>query len=66
LPKEWRVKESQAVSFSWEAFNVTNAVRFDAALASNNFDLTSSTNFCVYSSTLTQPRVMQFMLRYSF
>jgi hypothetical protein len=66
LSKEWRVKESQAVSFSWEAFNVTNAVRFDAALASNNFDLTSSTNFGVYSSTLTQPRVMQFMLRYSF
>jgi hypothetical protein len=66
LSKEWRVKESQTVSFSWEAFNVTNAVRFDAALASNNFDLTSSTNLGVYSSTLTQPGVMQFMLRYSF
>jgi len=24
------------------------------------------TNFGVYNSTLTQPRVMQFMLRYSF
>ena len=66
LAKEWKVKEGQAVSFDWEAFNVTNAVRFDAALASNNFDLTSSTNFGVYSSTLTQPRVMQFMLRYTF
>jgi hypothetical protein len=66
LAKDWQVREGQTLSFSWEAFNVTNSVRFDAALASNNFDLTSSTNFGVYSSTLTQPRVMQFMLRYSF
>jgi hypothetical protein len=66
LAKDWRVKEDQTLSFSWEAFNVTNAVRFDAALASNNSDLTSATNFGVYGSTLTQPRVMQFMLRYSF
>ena len=66
LSKEWPVKEGQAFSFSWETFNVTNAVRFDAALAANNFDLTTVTNFGVYSSTLTQPRVMQFMVRYSF
>jgi hypothetical protein len=66
LSKEWKVKESQTLSFSWEAFNVTNAVRFDAASSSNSFDLTTVTNFGVYGSTLTQPRVMQFMLRYSF
>jgi hypothetical protein len=66
LAKDWNIREGQTLSFSWEAFNVTNAVRFDAALASNNFDLSNSTNFGVYSSTLTQPRVMQFMLRYTF
>ncbi|HYW36525.1 MAG TPA: carboxypeptidase-like regulatory domain-containing protein [Terriglobales bacterium] len=66
LDKDWKIKEGQTLSFAWEAFNVTNAVRFDAAASSNNFDLTSSTNFGVYSSTLTQPRVMQFMLRYTF
>jgi len=66
LDKDWKVREGQTVSFAWEAFNVTNAVRFDAAASSNNFDLTTVTNFGVYSSTLTQPRVMQFMLRYSF
>jgi len=66
LAKDWRVKDGQTVTFSWEAFNVTNAVPFDAVLASNNFDLTSSTNFGVYSSTLTQPRVMQFSLRFAF
>jgi hypothetical protein len=66
VDKEWRVREGQTVSFAWEAFNVTNSVRFDAAASSNSFDLTSLTNFGVYGSTLTQPRVMQFMLRYSF
>jgi hypothetical protein len=66
LDKDWKIREGQTISFAWEAFNITNAVRFDAAASSNNFDLTSSTNFGVYSSTLTQPRVMQFMLRFSF
>jgi hypothetical protein len=66
LDKDWKVREGQTLSFAWEAFNITNSVRFDAAASSNNFDLTSFTNFGVYSSTLTQPRVMQFMLRYSF
>jgi hypothetical protein len=66
LDKDWKIKEGQTLSFAWEAFNVTNSVRFDAAASSNNFDLTTATNFGVYGSTLTQPRVMQFMLRYSF
>jgi len=66
LDKDWKIREGQTLSFAWEAFNITNSVRFDAALSSNQFDLTSSTNFGAYSSTLTQPRVMQFMLRYTF
>jgi hypothetical protein len=66
LDKDWKISENQSVSFAWETFNVTNSVRFDAAQSSNNFDLTSVTNFGVYNSTLTSPRVMQFMLRYSF
>ncbi len=66
LDKDWKIREGQTLSFAWEAFNVTNSVRFDAAASSNNFDLTTVTNFGVYSSTLTQPRVMQFMLRFSF
>jgi hypothetical protein len=66
IDKDWKIKEGQTLSFAWEAFNVTNSVRFDAAQSSNAFDLTSLTTFGVYNSTLTQPRVMQFMLRYSF
>jgi hypothetical protein len=63
IDKQWHIREDQTLNFGWEVFN---AVRFDGALASNSFDLTSSTNFGVYNSTLTQPRAMQFMLRYMF
>jgi Carboxypeptidase regulatory-like domain len=66
LDKDWQIREGQTLSFSWQAFNVTNAVRFDAAASSLDFDLTSVTSFGVYGNTLTQPRVMQFMLRYTF
>jgi len=66
LDKDWKIREGQTLGFAWETFNVTNSVRFDAAASSNNFDLTSVTNFGVYTSTLTTPRVMQFMLRYTF
>ncbi len=31
LSKSWHVAESQSLKFSWEVFNVTNAVRFDVA-----------------------------------
>ena len=66
LGKEWSITEQQKLKFAWEVFNVTNAVRFDAALSSNNFDL-SSGGFGVYGPpTLTKPRLMQFSLRYSF
>jgi len=66
LDKDWKIKEGQTLSFNWEAFNVTNAVRFDAANSGLNFDTSSVTAFGIYTSTLTVPRVMQFMLRYSF
>ena len=59
---------------SWETFNITNAVRFDAAAlepiagsnGGGNLSLTNSTGFGYYTATLTNPRVMQFALRYSF
>ncbi len=65
VSKSWKVTETQNVKFSWETFNVTNSVRFDAAQSSNNFSLVSG-EFGQYTSTLTSPRVMQFSLRYEF
>lgn len=74
LGKTWQITESSALRFSWETFNITNAVRFDAAAlepiagsnGGGNLSLTNSTGFGYYTSTLTNPRVMQFALRYSF
>jgi len=74
LGKTWAVTESSALRFSWETFNITNSVRFDAAAlepiagsnAEGNLSLSNSTGFGYYTSTLSSPRVMQFALRYSF
>src|SRR5579872_5153709 len=41
LYKKWKVTEDQALTFSWQTFNVTNTPRFDAAQAAFNFNLTS-------------------------
>ncbi|MGD0790887.1 MAG: carboxypeptidase-like regulatory domain-containing protein [Terriglobales bacterium] len=74
LGKTWAIRESSTLRFSWETFNITNSVRFDAAAlepiagsnASGNLSLSNSSSFGYYTSTLTSPRVMQFALRYSF
>jgi len=74
LGKTWNLTESAALRFSWETFNITNSVRFDAAAlepiagsnAEGNLSLSNSSSFGYYTSTLTQPRVMQFALRCSF
>ncbi len=56
--------ESHSLQFRWEVFNLTNTVRFDP-LSISNF-LTISGSFGKYSDVLTNPRVMQFGLRYEF
>lgn len=54
--------EGHSLQFRWETFNLTNSVRFD----SPSINIGSPNTFGKYSSTLTQPRVMQFGLRYEF
>jgi hypothetical protein len=68
LSKAWAITETQNLKFSWDVYNVTNAVRFDvASLPQNTGQLEQpSTSFATYTSTLTKPRVMEFALRYSF
>jgi hypothetical protein len=61
LTKPFKITESQVLNFSWEVFNLSNSVRFNAVSGS----LVSGT-FGNYSSTLTTSRRMQFSLRYSF
>ncbi len=64
LGKSWKITESQALKFTWEVFNATNSVRFDAANA--NATISNSSSFGNYTKTLSEKRVMQFALRYSF
>jgi hypothetical protein len=66
LGKRWKIpwKEAHSVQFRWEVFNVLNLTRFN--VRSNQPSLDSVTAFGNYTGLLTQPRVMQFALRYDF
>jgi hypothetical protein len=66
LSKMWNVTESKTLRFSWEVFNVTNSVRFDAAGSLIGQSLVSITGFGIYNTQLTTPRVMQYSLRFAF
>lgn len=72
LYKSWKMpyNETHSVQFRWDVFNVPNLTRFNAQSVGSSALLTSlaqqSTNFGAYTSLLTQPRVMQFALRYEF
>jgi hypothetical protein len=64
LRKTWGITERTKLAFSWEVFNITNSVRFDAA---NTFPaIDSEGSFGKFANTLTRPRVMEFALRLSF
>jgi carboxypeptidase family protein len=71
LAKRWKMpyRETHSLQFRWEVFNVPNLTRFNAQGVGVSL-LTSLTqspaSFGAYTSLLTQPRVMQFALRYEF
>jgi hypothetical protein len=56
--------EKHSVQFRWETFNLTNTAKFD--VNSLSLDISTSGTFGKYSAMLTQPRIMQFGLRYEF
>jgi hypothetical protein len=66
LSKRWQMPyaESHSVQFRWEVFNVLNLTRFDVQSITNNLD--AGPAFGNFSGLLTNPRVMQFALRYEF
>ena len=65
LSKRWKMPfaESHNLIFRWEVYNVPNLKRFDVQTITTDI---SSSAFGVYSGMLTNPRVMQFALRYEF
>ncbi len=68
LSKAWKTTESQSLKFTWEVFNVTNTPRFDVGTMSiaGNTSLSSGAVFGNFVSTLSNARVMEFALRYTF
>jgi len=66
LSKRWIMpwRESQSLQFRWEVFNVLNLTRFDVQTITNPIDQGSA--FGNYSGLSTNPRVMQFALRFEF
>jgi hypothetical protein len=67
LNKRWKMPfENHSLQFRWEVFNVPNLTRFDVASLSARPELDLATQFGNYTNLLTNPRVMQFALRYEF
>jgi hypothetical protein len=66
LSKSWKIPhtETHTLQLRWNVFNVFNSVRFDAYSVQDEWDVSST--FGNYSQTLTQPRVMEFALVYTF
>lgn len=64
LMKRWNLTERHSLQFRWDVFNALNLTRFD--VASVQLSLTNQSNFGDYTGLLTNPRVMQFALRYEF
>lgn len=70
--KLWKMpyNEGHTLQFRWEVFNLTNSVRFDVQSANGyvggSMANGNSGTFGNFSGTLTNPRIMQFALRYEF
>ncbi|HMI51934.1 MAG TPA: TonB-dependent receptor [Candidatus Saccharimonadales bacterium] len=64
LSKRWKIREGHSLQFRWDVFNALNLTRFD--VQSLSLSVTNSSNFGNYTGLLTNPRVMQFALRYEF
>jgi len=66
LSKTWKTNERNSIRLAWEAFNVSNSVRFDVNPLTSLQNMTTSGEFGVYDAILTKPRVQQVSLRYLF
>ena len=73
LSKRWKLpwNEHHSLALRWEVFNVTNSSRFDfndqnSGSASESNNSIAVPNFGNYTHLMTNPRVMQFALRYEF
>jgi hypothetical protein len=69
LNKRWKLPmEGHSLQLRWEVFNVPNLHRFNGQAVTNNAYTLQQlpSKFGDYTSLMTDPRVMQFALRYEF
>ncbi|MGB7136060.1 MAG: TonB-dependent receptor [Acidobacteriaceae bacterium] len=71
LNKSWKVAEYGTLKFDWETYNVTNTVRFDPVaidgqLTSATLGIAAPNSLTTNPGLLTQPRRMEFALRFDF
>ena len=73
LSKRWNMpwSDKHSMALRWEVFNLTNSTRFDfndqnSGSASESNNSIAVPNFGNYTHLMTNPRVMQFALRYEF
>lgn len=66
LAKTWKLGEYGNLKFAWEVYNVTNTVRFDPGGSGTLGTQLTAGNLGIENTLLTQPRRMQFSLRYDF
>jgi hypothetical protein len=64
LSKQWKIKERHSIELRWSVFNVFNNTKFDAFSMQDEWDVPST--FGNYTSTLTNPRRMEFSGIYRF
>lgn len=66
LSKTWTMpyNDHHSLEFEWNVFNVANQIRFDGQSAFPEID--EASQFGNYNHLFTNPRVMQFGLRYGF
>lgn len=65
LQKVWSLGESRSLRLSWDTFNVTNTVRFDAQSSYPGL-FGGESSFGNYSTMLNDGRKMQFDLKFAF
>jgi hypothetical protein len=65
VSKNFALGESRKLEFTWQAFNALNSVRYDVRSAQPSLGQ-AVTQFGAYTKTITQPRFMQFALRFIF
>jgi hypothetical protein len=74
LAKRWTMpwSEKQSLFLRWEVYNVSNSTRFDfndqssSSPSESNNSIGVGQRFGNYTHLMTNPRVMQFALRYEF